>query len=144
MTESVETKMTLREPMKLTSENVETIFKDCLADKTENAQIIHGVVLKAAFDRSKVSDNRNNIISMLSLLPEQFHAGKGGGWSFLNLCVDKAGQQWTDFHQMCDKLVCLGIAIGAVEFCFKQRELWQVFPGGVPYVVVDIQKGGEK
>jgi len=136
--------ITLREPMQLTSENVEAVFKDCLAEKKEGAQIINGVVLKVAFDRSKVSDNRENILSMLSLLPEQFQVGIGGGWSFLNLCVDKAGQQWTDFHQMCDKLVCLGIAIGAVEFCFKQRELWQVFPGGMPYLTIDLQKGGEK
>lgn len=35
-----------------------------------------------------------------------------------------------------DKLVCLGRAIGAVEFLL-QRDLWRVFPGGMPYIVIN-------
>lgn len=133
----------LREPMKLTSENVEAIFKDCLAESAGKAtQIISGVIIRAGFNRDKVTANRDNILSMLSYLPKEFHALKGGGWTFLNLCVDADGTWWTDLHQMCDKLLTLGIAIGAVKFVF-QRGLWQCFPGGMPYVVVDIQKGGE-
>lgn len=130
--------------MQLTAENVERVFNDCLAEQREGAQLIHGVILKVAFDRSKVSANRENILSMLSLLPEPFQADRGGGWSFLNLCVDQNKHQWTSFHQTCDKLVCLGLAIGAVEFCFKQRELWQVFPGGMPYLTINLQKGGQE
>lgn len=130
----------LREPLKLTSENVEAIFKDCLAESDEKIrQIISGVRIKAGFNRDKVTANRDNILSMLSCLPKEFHAFKGGGWTFLNLCVDADGRQWTDFHQMCDMLVCLGIAIGAVKFLLA-REFWQCFPGGMPYVVVDIQQ----
>lgn len=103
-------KIALREPMKLTSENVEAIFKDCLAESDEKIrQIISGVRIKAGFNRDKVTANRDNILSMLSCLPKEFHAFKGGGWTFLNLCVDADGRQWTDFHQMCDMLVCLGI-----------------------------------
>lgn len=136
--------ITLREPMQLTSENVERVFKDCLAEQQEGAQVIHGVKLKVAFDRSKVSANRDNILSMLSLLPEPFQVGRGGGWSFLNICVDHDSRQWTDLHQTCDMLVCMGLAIGAVKFCFNQRELWQMFPGGMPYLSIDLQKGGEK
>ncbi len=133
----------LREPMKLTSENVEAIFKDCLAESAGKAtQIISGVIIRAGFNRDKVTANRDNILSMLSYLPKEFHALKGGGWTFLNLCVDADGQQWTDLHQKCDMLICLGIAIGAVKFLLA-REFWQCFPGGMPYVVVDIQKGGE-
>lgn len=133
----------LREPMQLTSENVEAVFKDCLAESAERAtQVIRGVVIQACFNRDKVTANRDNILSMLSCLPHEFHAVGGGGWSFLNLCVTADGTWWTDLHQMCDKLLTLGIAICAVKFVF-QRGLWQCFPGGMPYVVVDIQKGGE-
>ena len=132
----------IREPMQLTAENVERVFKDCLAEQREGAQPIRGVVLKVGFNPSKVSENRDNILSMLSLLPEPFFAGIGGGWSFLNLCVDRDGRHWTDFHQTCDMLVCLGLAIGAAEFCLKQRELWQCFPGGMPYIQIDLQKWG--
>ena len=39
-------------------------------------------------------------------------------------------------HQMQDKLVCLGRAIGAVEFVMP-RDLWKVFPGGMPYIVIN-------
>lgn len=132
----------LREPMKLTSENVEAIFKDCLAESAGKAtQIISGVIIRAGFNRDKVTANRDNILSMLSYLPKEFHALKGGGWTFLNLCVDADCQQWTDLHQKCDMLICLGIAIGAVKFLLA-REFWQCFPGGMPYVVVDLQKGG--
>lgn len=135
--------ITLREPMQLTSENVEAVFKDCLAESAGKAtQVIHGVVIKAGFNRDKVTANRDNILSMLSCLPHEFHVGGGNGWTFLNLCVTADGTQWTDFHQMCDKLLTLGIAIGAVKFLLS-REFWQCFPGSMPYVVVDIQKGGE-
>lgn len=127
----------VREPMQLTAENVERVFKDCLAEQREGAQRVNGVKLKASFNPSKVSENRENILSMLSLLPEPFFAGIGGGWTFLNLCVDANGRQWTGLHQTCDMLVCLGIAIGAVKFCLEQRELWQVFPGGMPYLTIN-------
>ncbi len=139
---NTENSIIVREPMQLTAENVERVFKDCLAEHREGAQLIHGVILKAAFNHSKVSANRDNILSMLSLLPEPFFVGIGSGWSFLNLCVDHNERQWTGLHQTCDMLVCLGLAIGAVEIRFKQRELWQVLPGGMPYLQIDLQKGG--
>jgi len=128
------------EPMQLTSENVESVFKDCLGGKEEGALIIHGVMMRVAFDRNKVSDNRDNIRSMLAQLPESFYADKGGGWSFLNLCVDKYGRQWTGLHQMCDKLVCLGLAIGAIKFCIANRDFWAAFSGGLPYLAIDLKK----
>ena len=60
----------LREPMQLTSENVEAVFKDCLAESAERAtQVIRGVVIQACFNRDKVTANRDNILSMLSCLP---------------------------------------------------------------------------
>lgn len=135
---------TLRGQMKLTSSNVETIFKECISDSKSNALSVHGVMLKVPFDRSKVSANRENILSMLSVLPDEFYVGRGGGWSFLNLCIDRFGNQWTDYHQTCDMLVCLGLAIGAVEFVFKQRELWQCFPGNMPYLTINLKKGEEE
>ena len=66
-------KIALREPMKLTSENVEAIFKDCLAESDEKIrQIISGVRIKAGFNRDKVTANRDNILSMLSCLLASF------------------------------------------------------------------------
>lgn len=126
--------ISIKEPMRLTSENVEAIFKDCLTD--ERSFIVKSVVIRASFDREKVEAHEEEIMQMLMQLPAQFHRPGGCGWTFLNMCIDRDGNQWTDFHQMQDKLVCLGRAIGAVEFVMP-RDLWKVFPGGMPYIVIN-------
>jgi hypothetical protein len=51
------------------------------------------------------------------------------------MCQDKEDHQWTDFHQTMDELVCLGTAIGKLEYLMP-REMWNVLPGGMPYIVV--------
>ena len=33
----------------------------------------------------------------LNQLPDSFKAEGGGGMSFINMCIDKNGKQWTDF-----------------------------------------------
>jgi len=76
-------------------------------------------------------------------LPDEFHTGKGGGWSFLDACNDRNGAQWTSLHRTMDQLVCLGHAIGAVSFCLP-REMWKILPGGMPYFVVDVGKMAEE
>ncbi|MCM1152491.1 MAG: hypothetical protein NC328_02405 [Muribaculum sp.] len=130
------TAITKKEPMRLTSENVEAVFIDCLAnDKTF---VVKGVNMSAAFDKQKVEAHKEDIIAMLSQTPTEFHASGGSGWTFLNLCIDNNATQWTDFHHKVDELVCLGLAIEAVEFTIKQRELWQCFPGGMPYITIKI------
>lgn len=126
----------IKEPMRLTSENVEAVFKDCLTD--EHKFVVKGVCIGAAFDRDKIEAHEDEIFQMLMQLPAEFHTPcGGGGWTFLNMCIDRDGNQWTDFHQIMDMLVCLGLAIGAVEFLFKQRDLWQTMPGGMPYLSIN-------
>lgn len=126
--------ITTREPMQLTAKNVDAVFKDCLTN--DNGIVVKGVRIGARFNEAKVRQHEDDIFAMLMQLPEQFHRPGGGGWSFLNMCIDRNGIQWADFHQTCDALICLGLAIGAVDFLFKQRELWQCFPGGMPYIVI--------
>lgn len=130
------TAITKKEPMRLTSENVEAVFKDCLANA--KTFVVKGVNMSAAFDEQKIEAHKEDIIAMLMQTPKVFHASGGGGWSFLNLCIDSNGKQWTDFHLILDQLVCLGLAIEAVEFTIKQRELWQCFPGSMPYLTIKI------
>lgn len=126
--------ISVKEPMRLTSENVEAVFKDCLANTTEYE--LKGVLIEVAFNREKIAKHEQDIMQMLMQLPEQFHRPGGGGWTFLNMCIDKNGNQWTGLHQMQDKLVCLGRAIGAVEFLLP-RDLWKAMPGGMPYIVIN-------
>lgn len=126
--------ITIRQQMQLTSENVEAVFTDCITDSKKYT--VRGVQLTAHFDRDKIAQHEADIFAMLTQLPKQFLRSGGGGWSFLNMCIDCNGVQWTDFHSQCDKLVCLGLAIGALDFVY-QRDLWQCFPGGVPYIFVN-------
>ena len=123
-----------KEPMQLTSENVEAVFKDCLANTAEHT--LKGVLIEVAFNREKIAEHEQDIMQMLMQLPKEFHRPGGCGWSFLNMCIDKNGNQWTDFHQTQDKLVCLGRSIGAVEFLMP-RDLWKALPGGMPYIVIN-------
>lgn len=126
--------ISIKEPMRLTHQNVEDVFKDCLARTTEYT--LKGVCIEVAFNREKIAEHEQDIMQMLMQLPKEFHRPGGCGWSFLNMCIDKNGNQWTDYHRTQDKLVCLGRAIGAVEFVM-QRDLWKVFPGGMPYIVIN-------
>ena len=126
--------ISIKEPMQLTHQNVEEVFKDCLADNKEYT--MKGVLIEAAFNRDKIAEHEQNIMQMLMQLPKEFHRPGGCGWSFVNMCIDKNGNQWTDYHRTQDKLVCLGRAIGAVEFVL-QRDLWKIFPGGMPYIVIN-------
>ena len=126
--------ISIKEPMRLTHQNVEDVFKDCLADTAEHT--LKGVCIEVAFNREKIAEHEQDIMQMLMQLPKEFHRPGGGGWTFLNMCIDKNGNQWTDYHRTQDKLVCLGRAIGAVEFVMP-RDLWKVFSGGMPYIVIN-------
>lgn len=126
--------ISIKEPMCLTHQNVEEVFKDCLANTTEYT--LKGVCIEVAFNREKIAEHEQDIMQMLMQLPIQFHRPGGCGWSFLNMCIDRDGNQWTDYHQTQDKLVCLGRAIGAVEFLMP-RDFWKALPGGMPYIVIN-------
>jgi len=122
--------------MNLTAENVHDIFKKCLSNDSVETKIVDGVLTKANFCVKKLEENKSNISDMLNDLPDNFKKGTGDGWSFLNMCEDKNGVQWTDFHVTVDELVCLGIAVDKMTYLMP-RELWNVLPGGMPYLVIN-------
>lgn len=130
------TEITTRKRMPLTSDNVEHIFVECSRTPMRENIIVRGVVIAAEFDVDKLNARRDDICDMLEELPDVFHVGLGDGWSFANMCINADGEQWTDLHRVCDKLLCLGIAINAAEFTIKQRDLWRMFPGGLPYITI--------
>lgn len=128
--------------MKLTSENVDKVFCDCLYRKSEDhhkalsdGKLIEGVMLKVVFNPEKVENHRQDIKDMLAQLPLAFRKEDGGGWSFLQMCNDEEGNQWTGVHKQMEALVCLGLAIDELRFCLP-REMWKVFPDGMPYVQI--------
>lgn len=133
------TSITTREPLHLTESNVESVFARCrMTDTAENkTDIVNGIKINVRFNPDALATYRDDIISMLNELPDKFHVGSGDGWTFLNMCIDNTGAQWTDFHLVCDKLLCLGIGIGAAQFTIKQRDLWRMFPGEMPYITIN-------
>ena len=119
--------------MRLTSDNVEAVFARCLRNEGE-APLVRGVMLGAYIDTTEETEN---IRLMLGDLPDQFQAEIGGGWSFLNMCLDRQESQWTGLHQTQDKLVVLGLSSGHLRFCVEERDMWSVLPGGMPYIMVE-------
>lgn len=123
----------------LTSEKVDNLFRKCLSKTIEDNEgyTVTGVRISCRFDRDKLFEYKMDIITLLNELPDNFHIDSGGGWSFLNICVDKLGRQWAGSHRICDELVCLGIGIGAIKFSLPERDLWEIFPGGMPYITIN-------
>ena len=122
----------------LTDDRVNSIFTDCLfkdGEDTSDHIVAEGIVQTAGFHPGRIEEHRQEIHDMLAELPDPFKTGSGDGWSFLNACFDKHGNQWTGLHRTQEQLVQLGIAIGEVEYLMP-REMWAIFPGGMPYFVV--------
>lgn len=129
----------------LTADRVEEILADCLFRDEEvedlgreeivaRAVVAEGILNPFAFHPERLASHRDEVYEMLGELPDNYRASKGGGWSFLNACDDKHGNQWTGLHQTMDHLFVLGIGLGLAKWLLP-RELWAALPGGMPYVV---------
>lgn len=115
--------------MQLTAEAVEKLFHECVSSEGEPTE---GVVIRIKLD----TRGREAEIGLLLMeLPEEFRADKGGGWSFLNACQDRHGNQWTGLHATMEKLLMLGLASKQATILMP-REMWDVLPGGMPYFAV--------
>ena len=120
--------------MKLSAENVTNVLDIVLSSEkveTNNNICVKGIIHDYCFDKKKINEYQSDIESMLECLPDEFKEG----WSFLNLCLDKDGNQWTSFHLTMEHLVVLGIAIERVVFPFP-RDVWDVLPGCMPYILI--------
>lgn len=106
-------------------------------DVPEGAIVAGGVVHDFVFDPKRVEAQKESIKKLLDELPLEF--SEGGGWSFLQLCTDRAGRQWTGLHRAMEDLVVLGLAAKLVEYC-APREMWRLMPGGMPYLRVRSEK----
>lgn len=121
------------------AKKVREIFEACLSTpETDTVKWVHGIFHKQSFDTAAIEAKRANIVEQLKGLPESFYKEKGGGWSFLNGCLHIGGGQWADLHADVDALFCLGKAIGVVKYIPEERRLWASFPGGMPYVIIDL------
>jgi len=90
------------------------------------------------FHKERLEKHRATIVEILKIMPTTFHKSTGGGWSFLNLSMDKYGDQWGE-HVHAQNLYALAAGLGLASFTMP-REMWEVFPGKMPYVVFDIEE----
>ena len=122
----------------LNAEHVNAVFVDCLfRDGEDTSQHVkaEGIVRNVGFHPARLESHKAEIVAMLDELPEQFQEKSGGGWSFLNACNDKHGNQWTGLHQTMEQLFQLGIGISKVK-SLMPREMWGALHGGMPYYVI--------
>lgn len=132
----------------LTAKKVQEVTADCMFEESEikfdadgepvlprTPFLAEGVVLTLVLDPMRVEKNKEKIRTFLKELPDTFHVDKGGGWSFLQACVDKDGVQWGE-HRSVEALMCLGLATGFVKLPLP-KEVWSALPGGLPYFMVD-------
>lgn len=121
--------------MKLSSSVLREIGKDCVTFDKDNSVIVQGISHTGYYIKEKLEEHRAEIEELLDQLPSNFKKSSGGGWSFLNACMDKEENQWGEQIDV-ELLMMLGIAIGKVEYCLP-REMWRMLPGGVPYFVIN-------
>lgn len=126
--------------MKTLVERIDDVIADCLYRPEEvperippvDAVIIKGVVREFAFHPTRLASHKADIALLCDELPSEFHKSGGGGWTFLNLCMDKHGNQWGE-QISGEALVVLAIATDQGGFLLS-RDMWCILPGGVPYV----------
>jgi hypothetical protein len=125
---------------KLTAKNVRDVFMDCLyrdGEDTKDAVLVEGVVNKFGLCPARLRSHVTDIRELLQQLPVEFQSGHqkgGGGWSFLNACVDKDGEQWGE-HENIEQLLVLGLATHQATILLP-RNMWSLLPGGMPYFSV--------
>lgn len=118
-------------------DQVMDLLKVCFfadGEDTSDAVLVKGISQNFGFHHERLAANKDKIRALLLRLDPNFLASKGGGWSFLNGCVDCDGSQWGG-QPTVEALMVLGLATGLVEYLMP-RELWSSLPGGVPYFVV--------
>lgn len=137
--------------MELTYQNLHNVMEDCLYRPTEisgaaenenavpaGAVCAEGVLHNFCFHPQRLESHRQDVKSMLSNMEDAFMVEKGGGMSLIRMPFTKDGKQ---FGEQIDAecLYVLGNALGYCKFCLP-REMWDILPGGMPYVQIDLSK----
>lgn len=128
----------------LTSTRVSEILVDCLY---KDSELIDGIPIEKPVEVIGISNNlgfhparlasyKHEIQMMLDEFPDEFKKEKGGGWTFLNMCVTKNGEQWTSSQKIMEELCLLSIG-NKLGSWLASKELWPVLSGSVPYFVIN-------
>lgn len=116
------------------SELTQNVFRNCLfkeGEDTTNLVKVEGITSMFGLHSKRLEEKRELVTALLAELPEKFKEG----YTFLNFCTTKEGEQWTGEHRVCEQLIVMAIGLELIEYCMP-REMWAVLPGGVPYLIV--------
>lgn len=133
----------------LDAERVNQIFLDCLPREDEivvdekgertvknldDVTMVPGIMATYGLNKTRLESHRNEISVMVDQVDERYFVGSNsGGWTFLNLCNDKFGRQWTGLHRTMEEFCVLAMATGYAVFV-APRIAWRIFEGGMPYL----------
>lgn len=124
---------------KINEEEVTKCFCDCLfreEEIDENGQpapekvIVKGLTATFYLNKNRLENYRPKIEYWIKQLPTDFIKG----YTFLNLCFDNKGIQWTSLHRTCEQLLVMSIGLNLACYCTSDREFWNMLPGGMPYI----------
>lgn len=116
------------------SELTRNVFMDCLfkeGEDTTNHVKVEGITSMFGLHPQRLEEKRELVTALLAELPEEFKEG----YTLLNFCTTKDGEQWTGEHRVCEQLIVMAIGLNLMEYCMP-REMWAVLPGGVPYIMI--------
>lgn len=125
----------------LTPTAVKAILLDCffkpeeIPDPTKappGAVLVQGIANSFGLHPERLESHRDEVKALVAELPEKFKDGA----SFAEMCEDRNGRQWTDFHRDMEALVVLGLGLKLMMLPFDNPLTWGVLPGGLPYVKV--------
>jgi hypothetical protein len=117
---------------------VDAIVRECLYPEEitgipADAVVVKGIMRDFAFDPKAVAVQKPKIAALIDqIVADPFYADKGGGMSFLNLCMTKDDDHWAE-HPTMEVFYVLSAAIGRAKFCMPQ-DMWPMLPGGMPYI----------
>lgn len=101
-----------------------------------NAVLVEGIVSNFALHPERLESHRAEVLAICKeLLTDEFIVGKGGGWTFLNLCMSRTGEMLG--HRTSEALYVLAAGLGFAR-SLMPREMWDALPGGVPYVSFEL------
>lgn len=123
--------------MLISAERIHEIFHDCLFREGEPHEVFlpaRGLTMNVGLHPQRTESYADEIHSILLNLPDEFQEKSGGGYTFMNMVLDKDGNHCME-QMTAQELLMLGLATGWA--CTPMpRELWAVLPGGVPYIMV--------
>jgi hypothetical protein len=106
-------------------------------EQPEGMVVVQGLVQDFGFHPERLMAEAENIRTILrKVVVDEFFEKLG--WSFVNLCADRDGNQWAE-HPTMEALVALSVGLGWAR-CVLPRFFWPVLPGGVPYYHFDFEK----